>query len=152
MKGLLSLFIVLCIEINSIFSTCDMTSKQLEAASSTYLRLKNERGHWHGQDHNPAIDNFEGERHLAMIELQKALGQSGTSADDIKRLMGEPTKILDQPNDVLLHELKRHNENYRYPQDTKIWVYEWRGNHDFVYFLVSKDNKVIESDWYQALE
>ncbi|UJR30623.1 hypothetical protein I4U23_018148 [Adineta vaga] len=152
MKRYLSLFIILFTEIYSVYTTCKMSSKQVEAASSTYLRLKSQRGHWHGQEHNPAIDNFEGERHLAMIDLQKTLGQSGTSADEIQRLMGPPTKTLNEPDQVLLHELKRNNENYRYPQDTKIWIYEWRGNHDYVYFLISKDNKVIQSDWYQALE
>ncbi|CAF0916115.1 unnamed protein product [Rotaria sp. Silwood1] len=129
-----------------------MSSKSLEASSSTYLRLKNERGHWNGQTHNPAIDNFDGERHQAMNELQKHLGQPNTSADEIQRLMGTPTKTLDKPDLVLDHEFRRMNDNYTYPSDAKIWIYEWRGNHDYVYFVISKDNKVIQSDWYFAYE
>ncbi|CAF2524185.1 unnamed protein product [Rotaria sp. Silwood2] len=129
-----------------------MSSTNLEISSSTYLRLKNERGHWHSQPHNPTIDNFNGERHQAMIELQKHLGQPNTSADEIQRLMGTPTKILDKPDLVLEHEFRRTNDNYTYPSDAKIWIYEWRGNHDYVYFVISKDNKVIQSDWYYAYE
>ncbi|CAF1056234.1 unnamed protein product [Adineta steineri] len=125
-------------------------SKKFEASSSTYLRLKNERGHWHNQAHNPAIDNYDGERHQAMNELQKHLGQSGTSTDEIKCLMGEPTQILNEPDLVLQHEFNR--ENYTFPAGAKIWIYEWRGNHDYVYFVISKDNKVVQSDWYNALE
>jgi hypothetical protein len=129
-----------------------MSSKNLEAASSTYLRLKNDRGHWHNQPHNPAIDNFDGERHQAMVKLQEQLGQTGTSGDEIQRLMGPPTKILNEPDLVLNHEFLRTNDNYQYPNDAKIWTYEWRGGHDYVYFVISKDNKVIQSDWYNALE
>lgn len=129
-----------------------MTSKELETASSTYLQSKNLRGHWHNQEHNPAIDNFNGERHQAMNALQSHLGKPGTSADDIRRFMGEPTKILDKPDLVLEHEFRRTNDNYEFPYDAKIWIYEWRGYHDYVYFVVSKDRKVLQSDWYHAYE
>lgn len=148
----LSTFLVVFIEINSSLTTCAMSSNNIEAASSTYLRLKDERGHWNSQAHNPAIDNFEGERHQSMIELQKHLGQSGTSGDEIQRLMGAPSKTLDQPDLVLNHEFKRTNDNYTFPKDAKIWIYEWRGGHDYVYFVVSNDNKVVQSDWYHAYE
>ena len=129
-----------------------MTSKDLEQSSSTYLRSKEERGHWHNQPHNPSIDNFNSERHQSMIELQKHLGKTGTSSDEIKRLMGEPTNILDKPDLVLNHEFTRTDESYTHPTDAKIWIYEWRGNHDYVYFVVSNENKVIRSGWYNALE
>jgi hypothetical protein len=129
-----------------------MSSKNLEASSSTYLRLKEERGHWHNQPHNPAIDNYNGERHQAMLELQEQLGQTGTSANEIQRLMGPPTKTLDQPDLVLNHEFQRTNNAYTYPTDANIWIYEWRGNHDYVYFVISNDNKVLQSGWYNAFE
>jgi len=129
-----------------------MSSKNLEASSSTYLRLKEERGHWHNQPHNPAIDNYNGERHQAMLELQEQLGQTGTSANEIQRLMGPPTQTLNQPDLVLNHEFQRTNNDYKYPTDAKIWIYEWRGNHDYVYFVISNDNKVLQSGWYNAFE
>jgi hypothetical protein len=66
--------------------------------------------------------------------------------------MGPPTKTLDQPDLVLNHEFKRTDDNYTYPNDAKIWIYEWRGNHDYVYFVLSNDNKVIRSGWYNAYE
>jgi len=87
-----------------------------------------------------------------MIELQKHLGQIGTTADEIQRLMGPPTKTLDRPDLVLEHEFKLTNDNYTYPKDTKIWIYEWRNTHDYVYFLISNDNKVVQSGWYHAYE
>ncbi|CAF3433299.1 unnamed protein product [Rotaria socialis] len=152
MKRYLSILIILFIEIDYSFSKLTMASKNLEAASATYLRLKNVHGHWHNQPHNPATDNFQGERHQAMIELQQNLGKAGTSGDEIQHLMGTPTKILNKPDLVLEHEFRRENENYTYPKDAKIWIYEWRGFHDYVYFVVSNDNKVLQSDWYSALE
>lgn len=129
-----------------------MSSKNLEESSATYLRLKDERGHWNNQAHNPAIDNNKGERHQALNVLQEHLGQIGTSSDEIQRLMGPPTKILDQPDLVLNHEFNLKNNDFTYPNDAKIWIYEWRGNHDYVYFVISNDNKVIRSAWYNAYE
>lgn len=129
-----------------------MPSNNLEAASQTYLSLKNQRGHWHNQERIPAIDDFNGERHQAMIELQKCLGQNGVTADEIQRRMGEPTKTLDRPDLVLQHEFQRGEHPFELPSDAKIWIYEWRNMHDFVYFVLSKDQKVIRSDWYHAYE
>lgn len=129
-----------------------MFAKNLVVASNTYLRSKDHRGHWHNQGHRPSIDDHHGNRHRAMIELQEHLGQAGTTTEQIEHLMGTPTKILDQPDETLLYELKRNNETYEYPSETKIWIYEWRGNHDYVYFLISKDKKVIQSAWYYSFE
>jgi hypothetical protein len=129
-----------------------MFSKNLAAASSHYLRLKDHRGHWYNQPRRPSIDDHEGGRHRAMIDLQEHLGRAGTTTKEIDHLMGPPTKILDQPDQTLSYELKRNNENYEYPSDAKIWIYEWRGNHDYFYFVISKDNKVIQSAWYYSFE
>jgi hypothetical protein len=129
-----------------------MLSRNLALASSNYMRLKNHLGQSHNGERRPSFDDHHGERHQAMIELQEHLGQVGTSADQIEHLMGSPTKMLDKPDDMLLYELRRNNENYTYPNDTKIWVYEWRSNRDYVYFLVSKDKKVIQSAWSYSYE
>ena len=129
-----------------------MSNNNLTSASATYLRLKNERGHWHNQGRNSAIDDNQGERHQAMIELQKHLGQTGRLASEIEQMMGKPTKVLDQPDHVILHEMRLQDENYVFPNHTEIWIYEWRGNHDFVYFFISKENKVTYSAWYHAYE
>lgn len=129
-----------------------MFSKGLLTASDEYIRLKHHRGHWHNHEYHPAIDNHGGERHQAMIELQSHLGKVGTPVGDIEHLMGRPTKIFYEPDETILTELKRHHENYKFPEDAAVWVYEWRGNHDYVYFVISKDNKVIQSAWYYAYE
>lgn len=129
-----------------------MATKNLAIASSIYLNLKPHRGHWHNEKRNSLIDDHNGDRHRAMIELQAHLGQIGTSATEIEHLMGEPTKILSEPDEILLNELKRHDENYVFPKDAKVWIYEWRHYHDFVYFFISKDQKVIHSSWYYTYE
>ncbi|UJR15957.1 hypothetical protein I4U23_002877 [Adineta vaga] len=134
------------------YFTLTMVSRDMAVASSNYLRSKHHRGHWHNEAHYPAIDDHHGERHRAMLELQEHLGQPGTKTDEIKHFMGTPTKILDQPDETLAHELKRNNEHFIYPQHAKIWIYEWRNNHDYVYYIISNDNKVLQSAWYYAFE
>lgn len=129
-----------------------MSATNVQSASETYLRLKNERGHWHSEEHKPDIDNFNGERHLAMIELQKHLGLGNTPADDIQRLMGTPTKVLSEPDLVLQHEFRQQDPPFQYPADAQIWIYEWRNFHDYVYFVLSKEKQVIHSAWYHAYE
>ena len=129
-----------------------MISPSINIASSNYLRLKDRRGHYHDQSRRPSIDDHQGDRHRAMIDLQEHLGQAGTTTAEIERLMGEPTKVLDQPDETLFSELKRNNNQYQYPLDAKIWIYEWRGNHDYVYFVISNEKKVIQSAWYYSFE
>jgi len=129
-----------------------MISSGINSASSTYLRLKDRLGHYHNRDRRPSIDDHHGERHRSMIELQEHLGQIGTPTHEIEKLMGVPTKILDQPDDLLLYELKRNNQQYQFPSNAKIWIYEWRSNHDFVYFIISNENKVLQSAWYYSFE
>ena len=124
----------------------------LQAASDKYVQLKNERGHWHNQKRIPAIDDYDGERHQAMKELQAYLGQIGTSADQIEQFMGKPTQIVSQPDMVLQHEFKNAQDPFVYPSNAQIWIYEWRGNHDYVYFVLSKEMKVVRSAWYSAME
>jgi len=129
-----------------------MFAKGLVVASNNYLRSKDHHGLFYNREHRPSIDDYHGTRHQAMMALQEHLSRAGTTTEEIEKLMGTPTKILDKPDEPLLCELKRNNENYEYPLDTKIWVYEWRSNHDYVYFLISKDHKVIQSAWYYAFE
>ena len=129
-----------------------MLSKSLAVASNNYLRLKDHLGHFHNQERRPSIDDHHGDRHHAMIDLQEHLGQSRTTTHEIEHLMGTPTKVLDHPDEILLAELKRNHADYQYPPDAKIWIYEWRGNHDYVYFIISKDKKVIQSAWYYSFE
>lgn len=157
-----------------------MFSKGLLSASNNYLRLKanvGERrpsliGHQgerrpsfvgqqgerrlslveHQGERRPSIVTQNGECHRAMMELQEHLGRPGTTTQEIEHLMGLPAKVLDQPDETLLYELKRNNDKYEYPPDAKIWIYQWHGNHDYVYFVISNNNKVIQSAWYYAFE
>jgi hypothetical protein len=103
-------------------------------------------------ERRPSLFKENGEFHRAMSELREHLGQAGTTTQEIENLMGPPTKTLDQPDETLSYELKRNNEKYEYPQNAKIWIYQWRSNHDYVYFIISNDNKVIQSAWYYAFE
>ena len=157
-----------------------MFSKSLAAASNNYLRLKVQLGDRRpslvgeqterrpsvtgqqterrpslaGQqtERRSSIANPQGTCHRSMMELQEHLGRAGTTTEAIEHLMGPPTKVLSQPDEVLSYELKRNNEKYEYPQNAKIWIYQWRGNHDYVYFIISNENKVIQSAWYYAFE
>ena len=127
-------------------------NSNLKSASETYLRLKSQRGHWYSQERNAAIDDNQGERHQAMVALQEHLGQTGTAAEEIQRLMGSPTKTLAKPDLVLQHEMNLKDDNYTFPKDATIWIYEWRHEHDYVYFFISAEQKVIHSAWYHAYE
>lgn len=146
-----------------------MFSKSLAAASNNYLHLKAQLGERrpslieHPPERRPSLVEHQPERrpslvtphgtcHRSMIELQENLGQPGTTTQEIEQLMGSPTKVLDHPDEMLLYELKRNNETYEYPLNAKIWIYQWRGNRDYVYFIVSQENKVIQSAWCYAFE
>lgn len=135
-----------------------MFLKTLTAASNNHLHLKTQLGERHPSliehppERRPSLVTPNRKCHREMFELQEHLGRAGTITKEIEQLMGLPTKVLDQPDEMLLYELKRNNETYEYPTNAKIWIYQWRDNRDYVYFIISRENKVIQSAWYYALE
>jgi hypothetical protein len=86
-------------------------------------------------------EKWNSDMHQIMSALKEILGKEGTSIKKITHYMGKPdgNERTIQPGLV------------KTKKGEKILVYQWRGYHDFVYFVYSQ-NTVKFSGWYNAWE
>ncbi|KAI1308386.1 hypothetical protein EDD11_004315 [Mortierella claussenii] len=65
-------------------------SSEYQALGQSLQNLRTIKGHWDGGEPNPAVDNFNGDKHQALEKLGKYFGKAGTPASDILNTMGRP--------------------------------------------------------------
>ncbi|KAF9353897.1 hypothetical protein BGX26_008346 [Mortierella sp. AD094] len=156
-------------------------SSEFQALGQSFQNLRKIKGHWDGGDSNPAVDNFNGEKHQTLQKLGEYFGKAGTPAADILVTMGEPDEIkqtMDEafqaslmPGPVLggaganvsanatgaglgdfSTTMMPSGSSNAEPQ-VMYFVYKWRGNHDYLWFKIDAvKEQVLESSWYHAYE
>ena len=131
--------------------TCQVLSSALDAGSSTSLdelgrsfrRLRSLPGHFGGSTPNEAVDNWNGAKHQVMQQLAELLGDGRHRRGQVTTVMGEPD-ATSRPGD------ERHL-SFSLPPDHTVLIYDWRGEHDFLYFELV-DDQVVSSRWWMAGE
>ncbi|ORZ26716.1 hypothetical protein BCR41DRAFT_318784 [Lobosporangium transversale] len=133
-------------------------SAEFQALGQSLQNLRNIKGHWDGGESNPAVDNFNGEKHQTLMKLGEYFGKPGTPAADILTTMGQPDEIRQSMDEAFHASLMpgpvvggtggpTASANVMY------FIYKWRGNHDYLWFKVdATTEKVLESSWYHAYE
>ncbi|MFC4158587.1 hypothetical protein [Chitinimonas lacunae] len=124
------------------------TSLTLDEAATRYRSLRVVPGRFSGGKWEDTVDRWLGEKHRAMNRLADSLGQPGTPVAELRRLMAEPDRIV-QRQQADYSELLT-----RLPKLTaadELWIYRWRGDHDFLVFAVERD-QVKAVQWYLAGE
>ncbi|KAG0306898.1 hypothetical protein BGZ98_001492 [Dissophora globulifera] len=157
-------------------------SAEYQALGQSFQSLRNIKGHWDGGDSNPAVDNFNGEKHQTLQKLGEYFGRRGTSASAILQAMGQPDEVKQSMDEAFHASLMPgpmlggtganaaianatgaglgDMSTTMMPTTTKdagsqvmYFIYKWRGNHDYLWFKIDALNEtVIESSWYHAME
>ncbi|KAL7750376.1 hypothetical protein RI367_004149 [Sorochytrium milnesiophthora] len=128
----------------------------LTTLQQSFHTLRSEPSHFAGTGgFNPRVDKFQGDKHVAMQELQRQLGVPGTEATDVFKYMGDPdlrVETLDQVKKLMggttyaLADAGQTEESKK-----RFLVYYWRGIHDYLYFQLDNQCKQVEqSGWIQA--
>ncbi|KAF9907723.1 hypothetical protein EC991_010670 [Linnemannia zychae] len=154
-------------------------TSEFQALGQNLQNLRKIKGHWDGGDANPAVDNFNGEKHQTLQKLGEYFGKPGTPAANILATMGQPDEIkqtMDEAfqaslmpgpvvgaggqnvlatgaglGDVNTTMMPAGSTNAG-PQ-VMYFIYKWRNNHDYLWFKVDAlKEEVIESSWYHAYE
>jgi hypothetical protein len=127
-------------------SPIDDELKQLATAFSS---LRATPGHFDGGEWNNDVDQWQGRKHTLMLELASRLGTGDTSRSTLTDLLGPPDHIV-KGGDPLL-DLIQTVPAYQTAVADEYLVYEWRGTHDFLFF-VGQDGRITAADWWYAGE
>ncbi|KAF9897730.1 hypothetical protein BX616_005078 [Lobosporangium transversale] len=148
-------------------------SAEFQALGQSLQNLRNIKGHWDGGESNPAVDNFNGEKHQTLMKLGEYFGKPGTPAADILTTMGQPDEIR-QSMDEAFHAslmpgpvvggtggptasanvtgaglgdvnttMMPSGSNADSDAQVMYFIYKWRGNHDYLWFKVDATTEKV---------
>lgn len=109
----------------------DLSATSDSKLSKAFLKLKKGK--------NADCNRFNSDLHRIMNALGERLGKNGTHVNKVFELMGHPDSYIDELGVASVKESQT------------IWIYHWRGWHDWLYFIV-QDNLVVKADWWLAYE
>lgn len=125
-------------------------SMGLAALAAEYRTLRTLPGHssrpsakW-----NDVVDAAGGRKERVMVELGKRLGTGTQRLSPLVALLGAPDAVAlpGSPLWTLAMSIRRPDGG---GAADELEVYEWRGQHDFLFFEV-RQGTVLRSDWWQA--
>lgn len=128
--------------------TVDAETRELIAE---YLTLRPVPGQFTSGSWNEDVDLWQGRKHSAMLELGTRLGTGNFNCTQLTQLLEQPDHTV-QGGDPL-HDLIQTLPTYEPPHNeaAEFLIYEWRGIHDFLFF-VCEDGRITGSDWWYAGE
>jgi hypothetical protein len=131
-------------------SGCDISAQTRELAAE-FRRLRAVQGHWQGGPANPEVDAWNGRKHQVMIELGSALGGGECGREQAIELLGPPDLIAGRGDTEFDVVSRQYDFQAPTVADYKLLIYQWRGTHDYLYFVVD-DQTVFGSGWWYAYE
>jgi hypothetical protein len=136
--------------------TAEIQNYSISALGQRISLVRNIKGHWDGEEGNPLVDSYNGEKHLLYKEASKRLGE-GTLAQVLLSVMGKPDdiKVEGTPVPLMPGPFMPSLALADFAQKSGIieFSYFWRGRHDLLIFSVNSQNmQVISNEWYHALE
>lgn len=136
----------ICFGLVLIATACAAAPESLTGLAAEYRTLRLQSGHFSGGEWNDAVDRFGGRKHVVMTRLGELLGDGKHTRAEVVTLMGAPDEVL-KPGDMMYpHAYSGGDARVR-----ELLVYQWRGGHDFLYFM-SDGERVLGHGWWAALE
>ena len=140
-------------------SSVETAVSPINQIAEAYLKLRPIKGQFNGGSWHDAVDPWMGEKHRHMLALQQHIDNSDSHQEGLLSLLGEPDQTV-TGGDPLFEQLANGltDETARLePVETavssqdELLIYEWRGTHDFLYF-VNREGTIIHSGWWHAGE
>lgn len=156
--GLFIWLLIFCVSAQAAEGGGDACSKEsglteltLEEAGLKFRELRKVKGHFNGGTWNPIVDKWMGRKHELMIHIAGSIKKKSTSESELESLLGGPDNRL-ASGDFFLRLIKTLPDYQRFLRDKcAVLVYQWRGNHD-VLFFVSQAGSIVEMAWWYAGE
>ena len=130
---------------------CDDAGESVERLAAEFRELRATPGHFAGGEWNDDLDEWMGRKHQVMIELRSVLGSGGYSEAEVIEHLGLPDEMVRRGDELftLVSSLPEFEEPAT--GSCELFIYHWRGAHDFLYFI-SSDETIVGSGWWYAGE
>lgn len=124
---------------------------ETEALAAEFIALRSVPGQFNGGAWNADVDQWEGPKHTVMRQLADRLVNGRYTCTQLTNLLQPPDHTV-QGGDPL-HDLIQASPIYETIQAEadQFLVYEWRGTHDFLFFVCA-DGRITAADWWYAGE
>ena len=104
------------------------------------------RGHFAGGAWNDDVDGAGGRKGVLLNQLLTRLRT--TSRDEVVAALGDADATAHDGDELWVLAAPVVQET----AGLTMLVYEWRGRHDFVFFVVDDAGRVVTADWWMAGE
>lgn len=121
-------------------------------AIGRFAELRKIEGHFDGGPWRAEVDKADGEKHRLMKRLAGCARAARADAAGVRRLLGEPEARLEPGAQAYASTVRATRwQPPRAKVKGTLWVYRWRGVHDFL--LVAFDRgRVSATGWWEAGE
>jgi len=126
------------------------SGNELAQLAEAYKELRDIPGHFGGGEPNEIVDQWQGQKHLLMLELGARLGTGEYGRSELVALLGPPDHIPTE-GDPLYKHIESLPTYQTFAGSDEFLIYEWRGTHDFLFFVVHND-QVESAGWWYAWE
>jgi len=141
---------------NESDNQCQGLDKKVVALINQYKELRERRRHLPDGAYDKDLRDHSGKLHRVLQSLGTELGHPPYTGKIIVGCLGEPDAIR---NDIQMarylgiyeSERRKMGRVPRAKRDREYLVYEWRGGHDFMFFL-NEDGLIIDHGWWFAYE
>jgi hypothetical protein len=145
-----------CAGSNESDNQCQGLDKKVVALINQYQELRQRRRHLPDGAYDKDLRDHGGELHRVLQSLGTELGHLPYTRKIIVGCLGKPDAIR---NDIQMARYLGIYERERSKTGGKPWakrhreylVYEWRGGHDFMFFI-SEDGLIVDHGWWFAYE
>lgn len=141
---------------NESDSQCQGLNKKVVGLINQYKELRERRWHLPDGAYDKDLRDHGGQLHRVLQSLGAELGHPPYTRKIIVGCLGEPDAIR---NDIQMarylgiyeRERRKTRREPRAQRDREYLVYEWRGGHDFMFFI-NEDGLIVDHGWWFAYE
>jgi hypothetical protein len=135
---------------------CQELSKETVALVNQYKELRERRRHLPEGAYDKALRDHGGKLHRVLESLGTDLGRPPYTRKIIVGCLGDPDAIWNDRRmaaylGIYERERKKSGREPKTKRDREYLIYQWRGGHDFMFFI-SEGGLIVDHGWWFAYE
>lgn len=141
---------------NGSDSQCQGLDKKVVALIKQYKELRERRRHLAEGVYDKDLQDHGAKLHQVLQSLGTELGHPPSTRKVIVECLGEPDAIRNAVQmapylGIYENERRKTGREPGAKRDREYLVYEWRGGHDFMFFI-NEDGLIVDHGWWFAYE